>query len=1716
MIDACDPDADMKTLRKLIKMNTGENLKLTRDEICQVYDDIQGGKLPLPPLVMNSTRTYLIDKKSPLTAKDYEQFFNSSTKKGVLKRFAKKVGLKNIDALTKQDLSDAIGTRLMYMKVREPVKIARRRIGVKRETLALPANNLGLPNNTGAANNLGLPNNTGVANNLGLPNNTGAANNLGLPANNTGAANNLGLPANNTGAANNLGLPNNTGVVNNLGLPKNQPNSRISIPKGDLFKKEQPPAFIRNYKPKNRNQTSQVKFNSVLENKKPGFLAGIFGKKKPVPNRRNNVKPEPVVPNRRNNMGPVVPNRRNNVKPEPVIPNRRNNVGPVVPNRRNNVGPVVPNRPDLSKVKAKFKTDLKSLKKLTPTEVDMFLARVRTADNLNTIFNNARAMDQKRYEQEVQNAEAKAQKAKTEEERKAAQAEQMRLEKEQEAARIKAQKNAARLENEERRAEISRKERAIKNAKTAFSGDLATLKKLSKSERASYLSQVRTIDNINTVFEKARAVDQQRYDQELANTEAKVQRAKTDQERKLAQAEQRRIEKEQQNAERSAEKKAKALQNQELRAKQRELKLEEQKRRANIQAEEKALKNTAKLEEQKRRTNIQSREKAFKNAKNSLKRSLADLKLTPQQRNGLVARVKTIENIDDIFEEGRTLSRQRFNQNLANAEAKKQKARTEKERKEAEAEQRRLVKEQENTKIQAQKNAMRMRNLERKIEDETRKENIKNIGRVKNIKFENVMRQANVNRAYLNKYAVGKNINTLNVNALKQKALKDRELAQLVANLEGKTPILKYINNSNYQRLYNNTKQKLEEKKKRGVTNTIEKNLLSIPDVDQTYLKAYAGNTPVNSVNKQALTNKVAKDRKVRNMLEKAKPSTFGKRKVVFIPLEKYNAELEKAQSVLNTKNTERMEKNTLTRLTTNAAVSANYVKAFASGKTLTNVQLNALKQKRNMDLEVAKLNATDVKTIFGKYQTTVPNTRKLKYIEPSQYNIQKRKAEENLGKRRAAKAPNNAKIPNNAKVSPLNRFKKAVKNVGVAETINAKQRKEAAITTTNVKPLNRFKKAANNAKRQRNLGLKRKAILNKISKYTNKRITSLKGRAGNPFRTAEEYNQINAEVNKMIKLVEEEANTKKKVREGVEFKLKQIKGLTNADVAEFMKKWNNSKNKTIFNQARKRGAGRLSGKEKTEERAKPKEENNFNASAAMNQLNLAPTKNKLMKKARDEVGRFGGRIGKWDPAIKNAKTDAELTNLEKKLNKKIELRREIQGSKIGPLKKRGHLEKVMQLANNVGQRRRIFEQQLTNLAQNAKKKELSKYIVGLNIPAENKSRYVKQTNKPGANLNLIRRTANKQVEEKIAKASKSLVAGAIGKIQKKENKEVSNVSKSLVAGAIEKAKKEEAATKIQAAVRGKKNRNAAMNKKRTEFTELAKKTQTNFTKNIAAMKNMKNAFKLRGRIEGAIKRNTEAATKIQAAFRGKKGRNVARRVMLNKAPTNPLFENDGEISAAALTPKPPNAPKPNKPSFRAIVQKDKEKRVVNSVKLAAKKTALSRASGPERVKMARNLAPKTQEDVKKVVNAVKVFNRQSATSAINRLKKLSVANKTKYKGQISSANTKARIKEIQESATREDARKKAEEDKKKEEERKKKADAEAERVRKMKAKKATREAAERAAESAKKMLTETEKMKAKAKENKKFNNKLAEKRRLLREREAKSEPKKRKPKKKQ
>ena len=147
----------------------------------------------------------------------------------------------------------------------------------------------------------------------------------------------------------------------------------------------------------------------------------------------------------------------------------------------------------------------------------------------------------------------------------------------------------------------------------------------------------------------------------------------------------------------------------------------------------------------------------------------------------------------------------------------------------------------------------------------------------------------------------------------------------------------------------------------------------------------------------------------------------------------------------------------------------------------------------------------------------------------------------------------------------------------------------------------------------------------------------------------------------------------------------------------------------------------------------------------------------------------------------------------------------------------------------------------------------------------------------------------------------------------------------------------------------------------------------------------------------------------------------------------NKAVMENREISEKEKAKKatPPNAPKPNKPSFRALVQKNKEKRVMNAVKTAAQKTAISQATGVERKKLAVKYAPRTRANVTKANGFGKIFKSN------------------------------------------------------------------------------VRKEAEKAAVSAKKYISETDKMKVKAMENKKFNNSLAEKRRILREREAKSNSKK-------
>jgi hypothetical protein len=170
MTEACDPDADIENLRKTIKMQTGEDVKLTRKQMCEAYDNIHGGKLPLPPLVMTSDRTYLLDRASPLKHLDYELLFDSATKRSDLKRIARKVGLTSqIEQMTKKQLTDAIGKRLRYLKIREPVKIVSKRLITKDV-----ANSNTAVNNTAVRNNSAFNNTENRSSNF---NNFGNKNN---------------------------------------------------------------------------------------------------------------------------------------------------------------------------------------------------------------------------------------------------------------------------------------------------------------------------------------------------------------------------------------------------------------------------------------------------------------------------------------------------------------------------------------------------------------------------------------------------------------------------------------------------------------------------------------------------------------------------------------------------------------------------------------------------------------------------------------------------------------------------------------------------------------------------------------------------------------------------------------------------------------------------------------------------------------------------------------------------------------------------------------------------------------------------------------------------------------------------------------------------------------------------------------------------------------------------------------------------------------------------------------------------------------------------------------------------------------------------------------------------------------------------------------------------------------------------------------------------
>ena len=284
-MDACDPGLDISNLRTLIKQNTGTELKLSKEQICDIYASIQGGNLPLPPLILSKDGSYLTDRKSPLTRKDFSILFNSTSKVADLRKIAKKVGvLRHADKkLTKLQLTDIIGRRLHSMKVHEPIKLR----AAQKAAILKNKNNAGVVNNFNV-NNTGVNANNGLGGNVNNSLGGNVNNGLGGNVNNGSRVNVNNGPRVNVNNGSRVNVNNGSRVNVNNGSRVNVNNgsrvnvnngSRVNVNNGlggtNFNKGNKKPAFLQGSRNNTSNGVKPVK-RTFSKTKKPSFLNKIY------------------------------------------------------------------------------------------------------------------------------------------------------------------------------------------------------------------------------------------------------------------------------------------------------------------------------------------------------------------------------------------------------------------------------------------------------------------------------------------------------------------------------------------------------------------------------------------------------------------------------------------------------------------------------------------------------------------------------------------------------------------------------------------------------------------------------------------------------------------------------------------------------------------------------------------------------------------------------------------------------------------------------------------------------------------------------------------------------------------------------------------------------------------------------------------------------------------------------------------------------------------------------------------------------------------------------------------------------------------------------------------------------------------------------------------------------------------------------------------------
>jgi len=399
-MDACDPGIDVKNLKTLVKQNTGEDLSLTKGQICDIYSTIQDGKLPLPPLILSKDRSHLLDRKSPLTQSDFDKLFSASTKVSSIRRIAKKVGVaRHADKkLTKAQLIGIIGRRLHATNIHEPIRLRQ----VQKKIVSKNVNSYNFNNNAGISSKpFNRENNLNNKGNVGtkiIKEESGNNNNTGVITSN----NNRGILKNNKNeSGGGLKIPGARNPLRNYNKRPSLFTAAKAVERGQeqskrnlfekMFGQERP---ISSSNSKAARESNKIKFysnssedaykklrargqiNETYKDFRKRFLkekedflkvntnknlksnngskllikkAKVkFGERNIEENNNSNKPPSVpvVVPNKPPSVPVVVPNKPPNVPV--VVPNKPPNVPVVVPNKPPNVPnkpPNVPNKP---------------------------------------------------------------------------------------------------------------------------------------------------------------------------------------------------------------------------------------------------------------------------------------------------------------------------------------------------------------------------------------------------------------------------------------------------------------------------------------------------------------------------------------------------------------------------------------------------------------------------------------------------------------------------------------------------------------------------------------------------------------------------------------------------------------------------------------------------------------------------------------------------------------------------------------------------------------------------------------------------------------------------------------------------------------------------------------------------------------------------------------------------------------------------------------------------------------------------------------------------------------------------------------------------------------------------------------------------------------------------------------------------------------------------